>query len=67
MYEFCTEILKKQLDIGRAESTRQYEEETKAMIEGKKEETKGMMMGKKEKEVVIDDKLLYRPHGIYIA
>ena len=71
LYDFCSETLKKQLDIGKADSTKQYEEETKAMIDKKatREESKGNLGNSNQEnknESVIDDKILYREHGIYI-
>jgi hypothetical protein len=70
MYEFCTEELRKQLDTGRAEETRQLEEETKRMLESRTkqaEEEKVPLLGKEEKkeekELTVDDAILNMPFG----
>ena len=72
MYEFCTDDLKKALDPGRAEETRQIEEETKRMLDNRgkehdKEEEKVRLLAKEdkkeEKETTVSDDILNLPFG----
>lgn len=70
LYDFCSEGLQKQLSAGRAEETRQIEEETKRMIESRgkdREEEKAPLISKEEKkddvEQTIPDEILNLPFG----
>jgi len=72
VYEFCSEMLQKQLSLGRAEETKQIEDETKRMIEsrGKEpmEEEKAPLIHKEEKkekdqEQTVSDEILNLPFG----
>jgi hypothetical protein len=71
MYEYCSDILKKTLDLGRGEEIKQLEDETRRMIENKvkdKEEEKVPLISKEEKkeekELTVADDVLNLPFGI---
>lgn len=78
VYDFCTEELKKSLDLGREFERKIREEEDARRLQGledaemkdeSKEEEKKQAVGKqlkdlkKEEEAKINDQILYRPHG----
>ena len=79
LYDYCTEELKKSLDLGREFSRKLREEEDNKRLEKKdddgdvqmkeesKEEQKNLKIRKeeeKQKEIKISDEMLYRPHGL---
>lgn len=75
VYEFCTEDLKKSLDLGREFEIKLREEEDARRLQGEdvvmkddQEEEKGPQpVAKKQQQVFqqkIDDEILYRPHGM---
>jgi len=72
MYEYCSDTLKKEMDKGRAEETKQIEDETKRMLENRtkeKEEEKVPLISKEEKkeekELTVADEVLNLPFGTY--
>jgi ubiquitin carboxyl-terminal hydrolase 14 len=77
IYPFCTEELKKSLDLGREFEIKVREEEDSKRLQGqdvemkdesKEEEEKvAAVQAKaavKEKEIKVSDEMLYRPHGL---